>query len=73
MSRWVAIPAVVLLMMILMVVPALAHEEDVSPGGGNAFGEHVSGMAPEHPKELGAEFGKCVSTMARTGTCPDHS
>ena len=73
MSRLVAVLAVVLLMTILMVVPAFAQEEEVAPGGGNAFGAHVSGMAPEHPKELGGEFGKCVSTMARTGTCPHHS
>lgn len=70
MSRFMAIVAAVLLMTILMVVPAFAQEE-VAPGGGNAFGEHVSGMAPEHPMVNGLEFGTCISTMARTGTCPD--
>ena len=68
MSRLMAIVAVVVLMVGLMVAPALA--ETVAPGGGRAFGEHVSSMAPEHPKMGGVEFGTCVSTMARTGTCP---
>ena len=44
----------------------------VPPGGGNAFGKHVSGMAPEHARSHGAEFGACVSAMARTGECPHH-
>ncbi len=43
----------------------------VSPGG-NAFGKHVSGMAPEHARLHGAEFGACVRAMARTGECPHH-
>lgn len=47
-------------------------EEGVSPGGGPAFGQHVSGMAPEHPKGHGRMFGQCVSAMARTGQCPHH-
>jgi hypothetical protein len=42
------------------------------PGGGPAFGQHVAGMAPEHARTHGAMFGQCVSTMARTGTCPHH-
>jgi len=67
MSRLVAIVAVVLLMTVLMVVPAFA--QTVAPGGSNAFGEHVSSMAPEHPRDHGREFGECLSTMARTGVC----
>lgn len=69
MSRLVAIVAMVLLMTVLMVVPAFAQ----TPGGGDAFGEHVSSMAPERPRDHGREFGECVSSMARTGTCPHHS
>jgi hypothetical protein len=46
MSRLVAILAMVLLMTGLTVVSAFAHT--VAPGGGSAFGEHVSSMAPEH-------------------------
>lgn len=71
MSRLVAIVAMVLLMTVLMVVPAFA--QTVAPGGGDAFGEHVSSMAPEHPRDHGREFGECVSSMAQTGTCPHHS
>jgi len=37
-----------------------------SPG---PFGKHISAMAPEHPQDHGAEFGACVSTMARGGNC----
>jgi hypothetical protein len=71
MSWLLPIVAVVLLMTVLMVVPALA--QTVAPGGGSAFGEHVSSMAPEHPRDHGRDFGKCVSTMAtmaQTGLCP---
>ena len=68
MSRLLTIVAVVLLLTSLMVVPAFA--QTIAPGGGNAFGEHVSGMAPEHPRDHGLDFGKCVSTMAQTGVCP---
>jgi hypothetical protein len=34
-----------------------------------AFGEHVSGMAPDHPIMHRRHFGECVSGMAR-GECP---
>ena len=34
------------------------------------IGEHVSGVAPEHPREEGADFGECVSELAITGECP---
>ena len=37
---------------------------------GRAFGEHVSGVAPEHAILHGALFGECVSEMAITGDCP---
>jgi hypothetical protein len=36
------------------------------------FGQHVAGMAPEHPQMHGALFGACVSTMAQGGDCPHH-
>ena len=39
---------------------------------GRALGEHVSGHAPEHPREMGRLFGECVSELALTGTCPHH-
>ena len=39
---------------------------------GRALGEHVSGHAPEHPREMGRLFGECVSEIALTGTCPHH-
>lgn len=71
MSRLVAIVVVVVLMGGLMVAPAFA--DTVVPGGGSAFGAHVSSMAPEHPKMGGREFGECVATMARTGSCPHVS
>ena len=48
--------------------PGLA--QDVAPGGGNAFGQHVAGMTPEHAIAHGAEFGACVSAMARGLDCP---
>lgn len=43
-----------------------------APTGGRQFGEHVSGMAPEHPRRQGRLFGECVSDMATTGLCPHH-
>jgi hypothetical protein len=69
-SRLLAIVVTVLLMTTLVSAGAFAQE--VVPGDGNEFGEHVSGMAPEHPKNHGQEFGECVSTMAQTGDCPHH-
>jgi hypothetical protein len=62
--------AICLLAAALLAAPATA--QTVSPGDGNAFGQHVAEMAPEHPRDHGAEFGECVSSMARTGTCPHH-
>ena len=73
MSRLMATLVVVVMITGLVVAPALAQEEEVAPGGGNAFGKHVFSMAPEHPKLSGPEFGECVSTMARTGSCPHDS
>ena len=48
--------------------PGVAHE--AAPGGGSAFGQHVAGMAPEHAIAHGADFGACVSAMARGLDCP---
>jgi hypothetical protein len=60
--------------MMVLVLAALsagtASAQAVAPGAGNAFGQHVAGMAPEHARLHGEMFGRCVSTMARTGTCP---
>jgi hypothetical protein len=39
---------------------------------GRQFGQHVSGMAPEHPRLHGSLFGECVSELAITGDCPHH-
>ena len=49
--------------------PAASTE---TPIKGRALGEHVSGHAPEHPREMGRLFGECVSELAITGTCPHH-
>lgn len=68
MSRLLAIVVVVLWMTVLVAGSAFA--QTVAPGGGSAFGEHVSGMAPEHPIDHGRGFGECVSAMAQTGVCP---
>lgn len=63
----------VVLLLLLGATPALADGMPMpTPGGGPAFGLHVSGMAPEHPIAHGAMFGECVSSMASTGTCPHH-
>jgi hypothetical protein len=48
--------------------PGLA--QDVAPGGGNGFGQHVAGMVPEHAIAHGADFGACISAMARGLECP---
>lgn len=45
-----------------------AHEMMSGPG----FGTHVSEMAPDHPRADGAEFGACVSAMARGESCLPH-
>ena len=57
---------------VLMFANTPALTRGAVPGGGPAFGQHVSDMAPEHPLEHGAEFGQCVSTMAQGGECPHH-
>ena len=46
--------------------------ETISPADGNAFGQHVASMAPEHPQDHGQLFGECVGSLAVTGTCPHH-
>lgn len=46
--------------------PTLADEVTPSPD----FGQHVSGMVPEHALADGAAFGACVSAMARGIECP---
>lgn len=44
-----------------------------TPGGGAGFGDHISGMSPEHPQGHGALFGDCVSGMATDDDCPHHA
>lgn len=43
-----------------------------APGGGPAFGQHVSEMAPSHPIDHGRDFGGCVSALATAGECGHH-
>jgi hypothetical protein len=68
MTRRVLLSALMIAVLLLGSAPA-ALASSVRPGGGPAFGEHVSSMAPEHPIMHGGHFGECVSGMAR-GTCP---
>ena len=51
---------------------ARPSQDAQSRPGGRQFGEHVSGMAPEHPKMHGRLFGECVSELAITGECSHH-
>jgi hypothetical protein len=67
--------SLVIAVMVLAVAafrPGAVAAEEPSPGGGDAFGQHVASMAPEHPRSHGPAFGECVSTLATTGTCPHH-
>jgi hypothetical protein len=66
--RVIGVAALTVGLVVGAVAPALA--EDVAPGGGNEFGQHVAGMAPEHAIAHGADFGACVSAMARGMACP---
>jgi hypothetical protein len=68
--RLVGVAGLTVALLVGATAPALA--EDVAPGGGSAFGQHVAGMAPEHAVAHGADFGACVSAMARGLACP-HS
>jgi hypothetical protein len=66
--RLVGVAAFTAALLIGTAVPGLV--QDVTPGGGNDFGQHVAGMAPEHAIAHGADFGACVSAMARGLPCP---
>jgi hypothetical protein len=66
--RLVGVAALAAALLVGATVPAMADE--VAPGGGNAFGQHVAGIAPEHAIAHGADFGACVSAMARGLPCP---
>jgi hypothetical protein len=68
MRKGLIVATLVLAVTALGAGTASAH--GVAPGGGNAFGQHVAGMAPEHATLHGAMFGQCVSTMAQAGSCP---
>jgi hypothetical protein len=67
-KRFVAIAAMAALT--VLGGAGIAEAAGAEPGGGPAFGQHMAGMAPEHPVEHGAGFGSCVSAMARGGPCP---
>jgi hypothetical protein len=54
---------------LVLGVAAPGVAQDVAPGGGNDFGQHVADMAPEHAIAHGADFGACVSAMARGQEC----
>ena len=66
--RVVSVAALTVGLLVGAAVPALA--EDVAPGGGDDFGQHVAGMAPEHAIAHGADFGACISAMAQGLACP---
>ena len=68
MNKTAAIAMAALAVLALGASPVSA--EEVAPGGGNTLGQHVASMTPEHAIEHGADFGRCMSTMARTGACP---
>jgi hypothetical protein len=68
MLRRLLLSAVLITALLLGAAPA-ALAANVRPGGGPAFGDHVSSMAPEHPIMNGRHFGECISGMAR-GECP---
>jgi hypothetical protein len=53
-------------------VAVAAFAQGAGPGNGPAFGEHISGMAPEHATMHDGMFGECASTMASTGEFPHH-
>ena len=68
MRRLVGVAALTAALLVGAAVPALA--EDVAPGGGEEFGQHLASMTPEHAIAHGADFGACVSAMAQGLACP---
>lgn len=66
--RLVAVGVLTAGLVLAAAAPGVAHQ--AVPGGGNGFGQHVAGMAPEHAIAHGADFGACVSAMARGLDCP---
>ena len=68
MRRLVSVAALTAALLVGAAVPALA--EDVAPGGGKDFGQHLVCLAPEHAIAHGADFGACVSAMAQGMACP---
>lgn len=61
-----------LVLVLATMFPAALAEGTPSPGGGPVFGQHISAMAPGHPREHGAAFGACVSAMASGTNCEHH-
>jgi hypothetical protein len=66
--RVAGVAALTVALVVGAAVPGLA--EEVAPGGGSDFGQHVAGMVPEHAIAHGADFGACVSAMAQGSECP---
>jgi hypothetical protein len=71
MARSLLITSILLLALLLTAAaPSLGL---MHRGDGPGFGDHVSEMAPEHPRMHGHMFGECVSSMARGIDCPHHT
>ena len=66
--RLVAVGVLTAGLVLSAAAPGVAHE--AAPGGRSDFGQHVAGMAPEHAIAHGADFGACISAMARGLDCP---
>jgi hypothetical protein len=66
--RLVGVAALTVALLVGAAAPGFG--QDVTPGGGNDFGQHVAGMAQSTPSPTGADFGACVSAMARGMACP---
>ncbi len=66
--RLVAVGVLTAGLVLAAAAPGVAHQ--AAPGGGSDFGQHVAGMVPEHAIAHGADFGACVSAMARGLACP---
>jgi len=64
--RFIVVAALAGSLLGIGAAPAIADDVTPSPD----FGQHVSDMAPEHALADGAEFGVCVSAMARGADCP---
>ena len=57
---------------LLLAIPFAASVSAETILEGRLFGQHVSDMAPLHPRTHGQLFGECVMEMALTGECSHH-